>query len=128
MLQAQQTGLASWQNVVGKQNRFLLIDNLLSSKLQNYRTAIYNYHRSGLDVYANNPDQAKQTIESSIFLIENLFNKTVGNYLIRLFFDAKADEIVNVYSDGSPTRNQSKVVQTLQKISTTNISKWKKIK
>ena len=27
MLQAQQSGLASWQNVVGKQNRFLLIDN-----------------------------------------------------------------------------------------------------
>src|SRR6056300_1078983 len=29
MLQAQQSGLATWQNVVGKQNRFLLIDNLL---------------------------------------------------------------------------------------------------
>jgi hypothetical protein len=128
MLQAQQTGLASWQNVVGKQNRFLLIDNLLSPKLQNYRAAIYNYHRSGLDIYSSNPKQAKQTVESSIFLIESLFNKTVGNYLIRLFFDAKSDEIVNIYSDGSETRNKNKVVQTLQKISTTNISKWKKIK
>lgn len=128
MLQAQQSGLSSWQNVVGKQNRFLLIDNLLSSNLQNYRTAIYNYHRLGLDQFSKNPKQAKQTIESSIFLIESLFNKTVGNYLIRLFFDAKSDEIVNVYSGGEPTRNQNRLIQTLQKISTTNSSKWKKIK
>jgi len=127
MLQAQQSGLSSWQNVVGKQNRFLLIDNLLSSNLQNYRLAIYNYHRLGLDQFSKNPKQAKQTLESSIFLIERLFNKTVGNYLIRLFFDAKADEIVNVYSEGEPTRNQTRLVQSLQKISTTNISKWKKI-
>lgn len=128
MLQAQQSGLASWQNVVGKQNRFLLIDNLLSSKLQNYRTTIYNYHRLGLDQFSKNAKQAKQTIESSIFSIESLFNKTVGNYLIRLFFDAKSDEIVKVFSDGEPTRNQNRLVQTLQKISTTNDSKWKKIK
>ena len=127
MLQAQQSGLSSWQNVVGKQNRFLLIDNLLSSNLQNYRLAIYNYHRLGLDQFSKKPKQAKQTLESSIFLIERLFNKTVGNYLIRLFFDAKADEIVNVYSNGEPTRNQLRLVQSLQKISTTNISKWKKI-
>lgn len=128
MLQAQQSGLSSWQNVVGKQNRFLLIDNLLSSNLQNYRTAIYNYHRLGLDQFSKKPLQAKQSIESSIFIIESLFNKTVGNYLIRLFFDAKADEIVNVFTDGEETRDQRKLIQTLQKISTTNSSKWKKIK
>ena len=128
MLQAQQSGVSTWQNVVGKQNRFLLIDNLLSSNLQDYRAAIYNYHRSGLDRYITDPKQAKQAVESSVFLIEKLFNKTVANYLIRLFFDAKADEIVNIYSDGPQTRSQERLVQALQKISTTNNSKWKQIK
>ncbi|PWG05158.1 type IX secretion system protein PorD [Polaribacter aquimarinus] len=128
MLQAQQSGLSSWQNVVGKQNRFLLIDNLLSSKLAAYRTAMYNYHRKGLDEFSTNKNRAKQAVEDAVISMESLYNKTVSNYLIRLFFDAKADEIVNTYSDGPTTRNKNKLVQTVRKISPVNNSKWKEIK
>ncbi len=127
MLQAQQSGLSSWQNVVGKQNRFLLIDNLLALKLKTYRDVMYDYHIKGIDNFATNKDFAKQKIEDSVFKMQNLFNKTVGNYLIRLFFDAKADEIVNIYSDGPKTRNASRLTTTLSKISPNNNSKWKNI-
>jgi len=127
MLQAQQSGIGSWQNVVGKQNRFLLIDNLLSSKLKIYRNVMYDYHIKGLDNFANNKEFAKQTIEDSVLKMQNLYNKTVGNYLIRLFFDAKADEIVNVYSDGPRTRNVQRLTTALRKISPNNNSKWRNI-
>jgi len=127
MLQAQQSGIASWQNVVGEQNRFLLIENMLSPKLKTYRNVMYDYHIKGLDNFTENADFAKQTIEDSVIQMQNLFNKTVGNYLIRVFFDAKADEIVNIYSDGPRTRNSSRLVQTLEKISPTNNSKWRNI-
>lgn len=127
MLQAQQSGLSSWQNVVGVQNRFLLIDNLLSPKLKTYRTAMYKYHIQGLDNLVSNKDFGKQTIEDSVLSIQNLYNQTVGNYLIRVFFDAKADEIVNIYSDGPKTRNASRLTETLRKISPNNNSKWRSI-
>ena len=127
MLQAQQSGIGSWQNVVGKQNRFLFIDNLLSSKLKIYRNVMYDYHIKGLDNFANNKEFAKQTIEDSVLKMQNLYNKTVGNYLIRLFFDAKADEIVNVYSDGPRTRNAQRLTTALRKISPNNNSKWRNI-
>ena len=127
MLQAQQSGLASWQNVVGKQNRFLLIDNLLSPKLSPYRAATYTYHRLGLDVFSSNKKKGKQTIENAILSLESIFNKTVGNYLIRLFFDAKSDEIVNMYSDGPVTNSQNRLTQMVKKISPNNNSKWKNI-
>lgn len=127
MLQAQQSGLASWQNVVGKQNRFLLIDNLLSPKLSGYRAAMYNYHRKGLDNFSSNKSNGKQVVEDAVISMEGLFNKTIGNYLIRLFFDAKSDEIVNIYSDGPNTRNQNRLTQVLRKISPNNNSKWKDI-
>lgn len=127
MLQAQQSGLASWQNVVGKQNRFLLIDNLLSSKLVTYRRTMYNYHIKGLDNFSANSKFAKQKIEDSILNMENMYNKTVGNYLIRVFFDAKSDEIVNLYSEGPKTRKKDKLTTMLKKISSTNNSKWRNI-
>ena len=93
MLQAQQSGIAAWQNVVGQQNRFLLIDDVLSPNLTTFRDVLYEYHIKGMDNFAANKDFAKQTIEDSVLKVESLFNKTVGNYLIRVFFDAKADEI-----------------------------------
>ena len=127
MLQAQQSNLASWQNVVGKQNRFLLIDNLLAPKLKVFRDVLYDYHIKGLDNFATNKEFAKQTIEDSVLKVENIFNKTVGNYLIRLFFDAKADEIVNIYADGPRTRNAINLVESLKKISPNNNSKWRNI-
>lgn len=127
MLQAQQSGLASWQNVVGKQNRFLLIDNILSPKLKGYRDVLYDYHIKGMDNFTSNKDFAKQTIEDSVISVEQLFNKTVGNYLIRILFDAKADEIVNIYSEGPRTKNSSNLTTTLRKISPNNNSKWRNI-
>jgi hypothetical protein len=127
MLQAQQSGISSWQNVVGKQNRYLLIDNLLSSKLKAYRDLLYKYHRNGFDNLVNSKASAQQSIEDSLLTLERIYNKTIGNYLIRLFFDAKADEIVSMYSEGAKTRNKDRLIQTLKKISTNNNSKWRKL-
>lgn len=127
MLQAQQSGLSSWQNVVGKQNRYLLIDNLISPKLKAYRNILYNYHRNGLDNLVGAKASAQQSIEDSVIALESIYNKTVGNYLIRLFFDAKADEIVNLYSEDTKTRNKQRLIQTVRKISTNNNSKWRKL-
>lgn len=127
MLQAQQSGISSWQNVVGKQNRFLLIDNLLSSNLTAYRTLMYNYHRKGFDNLVDAKDSAQQAIEDSVLTLESIFNKTVGNYLIRLFFDAKADELVNMYSEDTKTRNKQRLIQSLRRISPNNNPKWRKL-
>ena len=126
-LQAQQSGLASWSNQVGVQNRFQMIDNLLSPGLNQFRSVIYNYHRKGLDELTGDAKIAKQSLENSIITLDRLFNKVIGNPLLRLFFDAKADEIVNLYSDGPNTRSKQRLIAVLQKISPNNSSKWRKI-
>lgn len=128
MLQAQQSGIVAWSNQVGKPNRFLLIDNLLSSKLQNFRTTLYAYHREGFDRFLEEPKKAKQRIENSIISLESLYNKSIGNYLIRVFFDAKSSEIVNLYSDTPTTKNKTKLLSVLNRISSGNTSIWKNIK
>jgi hypothetical protein len=127
MLQAQQSGLAAWSNQVGTQNRFQIIDNLLSPGLNQFRSVIYTYHRKGLDELTGNVKIAKQNLENTIITLDKLFNKVIGNPLLRLFFDAKAEEIVNLYSDGPNTRTKQRLLAVLQKISPNNSSKWRKI-
>lgn len=88
---------------------------------------MYKYHIQGLDNLVSNKDFGKQTIEDTVLSMETLFNKTIGNYLIRLFFDAKSDEIVSLYSEGPRTRNSSRLTTTLRRINPTNNSKWRNI-
>ena len=127
VLQAQQSGLSAWSNQAGVQNRFQLIDNLLSPNMKQFHFILYNYHRNGFDIFSQNKVKAKQTIENNIIALDRLFNKVIGNPLIRLFFDAKSDEIVNVYSDGLNTRSKQQMLTVIKKISPINNSKWKKI-
>ncbi|MEQ6124872.1 DUF4835 family protein [Pseudotenacibaculum sp. MALMAid0570] len=127
MLLAQQSGLNAWANQIGKQNRFQLIDNLLSPNMRQFRSVMYNYHRKGFDILNENKSRGKQIIENNIITLDRLFNKVIGNPMIRLFFDAKADEIVNLYSEGPNTRSKQRMLVVVQKISPNNSSKWQKI-
>lgn len=127
MLLAQSNGESGWQNQVGKQNRFALIDNLLSSKFSVLRSIYYNYHRNGFDNFADKKNSAKEAIEKSVLDLDKLHNITIGNYMIRVFLDAKGDEIVNVFSDGVTSRNQSQMITVLNKIAPTYKDKWKNL-
>lgn len=127
MLLAQSNGESGWQNQVGKQNRFALIDNLLSSKFSALRSIYYNYHRNGFDNFADNKNSAKEAIEKSVLDLDKLHNITIGNYMIRVFLDAKGDEIVNVFSDGTPSRSESQMITVLNKIAPTYKDKWKNL-
>ena len=128
MLQAQSNGESGWQNQIGKQNRYALIDSLLSEKFAALRAIYYEYHRNGFDTFAEDKDRAKQVIETAVLQLEQLHNITIGNYMIRIFLDAKSDEIVSVFSDGRPSSNQQKLRTMLDKIAPTYEDKWKKIK
>ncbi|SOS46862.1 conserved exported hypothetical protein [Tenacibaculum dicentrarchi] len=128
MLQAQSSGESAWQNKIGKQNRFALIDGFLSSKFSPLRSVYYEYHRNGFDNFADNKELAKQTIQKNVISLEKLHNISIGNYMIRVFLDAKGDEISNVFSDGKPAKNTQKMLSVLNKIAPTYKDKWKDIK
>jgi hypothetical protein len=128
MLLAQQSGGSGWQDQVGQQNRFTLIDNLTSTKLTTFKNIVYNYHRLGMDVFSKDKGKAKSTIEKSVLQLESLYNKVIGNQIIRFFLDAKSDEIATMFSDGPRTSNASRMQTLLQRISPTNNDKWQKIK
>ncbi|MDB0616067.1 DUF4835 family protein [Tenacibaculum dicentrarchi] len=128
MLQAQSSGESAWQNKIGKQNRFALIDGFLSSKFSPLRSVYYEYHRKGFDNFSADKELAKQTIQKNVISLEKLHNISIGNYMIRVFLDAKADEISNVFSDGKPAKNTQKMLSVLNKIAPTYKDKWKDIK
>ena len=123
----QDASFKGWKLADGLQSRFALIDNLLSPTFKEYKQVIYNYHRKGLDVMSGNVKEGKEQIAESLKLFQAMNSRRPNSFLLRTFFDAKADEIEQIFSDG-PNVNIASVKETLQKVAPMHSSKWQNIK
>lgn len=126
-VQAQQSGYSGWNQNDGPRTRFMLVDNLVSPTYERFHYVMYEYHRAGLDIMSNNVKSAKGNISNSINGLKSIFDARPAAFLLRVFLDAKADEIVDIFSDG-PNFDTFKLKEDLLKISPINAEKWNEIK
>lgn len=123
---AQQSGNKGWGQADGNQNRYFLINDLLSPIFINMRQALFSYHE-GLDNMNVDLKKSKEKVKTALINLSKLSASRPNAFLARVFFDAKSDEIVSVFS-GGPSITISDLVDSLNKISPLNASKWASIK
>jgi hypothetical protein len=123
---AQQGGSKGWSQSDGNQNRYFLINDILSPAFKQVRQTMFDYH-TGLDLMNQNVKEAKEKIKRSLIDFTKLNASRPNAFLSRVFFDAKSDEIVAIFS-GGPSITISDLVEDLNKISPLNSSKWALIK
>ncbi len=124
---AQQSGYKGWSQSDGNQNRYYLINDLISPAYNEIRQTLYNYH-SGLDLMNQDLKIAKEKIRDALVVNLAKLNATKPNaFLTRVFFDAKSDEIVSIFS-GGPNISISDLIEILNRTSPLNSSKWAQIK
>lgn len=123
---SQQEGFKGWKREDGNQSRFALIDALLSNSYKEFREVMYAYHRDGLDQMYQDQKMAKTTIADEIQKLKNMHNRRPNSFLMRMFFDTKADEIESIFSDG-PKIKITELVSTLTRIAPMHASKWRNI-
>lgn len=122
---AQQTQEKAWTSS-GNQNRYYLVNDMLSTTYSPFRKALYEYHLGALDKMSDDTKLGKEGIKKAIKSLIEVANVRPNAYLTRVFFDAKTDEIVSVLKDG-PKVDITEVVDNLNKLSPTNSSKWSQI-
>lgn len=124
--QGQGSNFPGWNPQNGRRSRFELVDNLRSNSFREYRVAMYNYHRKGMDVLGDNNSTGKQVIAGTMRLFENLIKRRPNAFLIQTFFDAKSEEIRNIFSDG-PKVDIVKLKETLNRVAPFYSSVWNDI-
>jgi len=124
---AQITSRKGWKPSDGRRNRFWLIDSLRSNSFREYRIVFYSYHREGLDQMTSNPKMGKIALMKSIQKLEPLFERRPNTFLIQIFFDAKVEEIVNLFREG-PKVDFKKTENILKKIAPFFGGRWKQIR
>lgn len=123
---AQQSQIKGWSQSEKNQNRYFIITDMLSPTFVSFRKTMYEYHLKAMDKMVENPKEAKENIKSALKTLTEVSDSRPNSFLVRLFFDAKADEIVSIYTDG-PKIDVTEVINALNRLSPTNSSKWGKI-
>lgn len=115
-----------WKAFDGTRNRFVLVDNFLDNSFKGLRESYYLYHRLGLDVFSQNNENGRAEIADCIPILQKIGKDKPNSMLLNVFFTAKVDELVNIFSRAIPSE-KSRVAQTLSEIDPTNNSKYQQI-
>lgn len=115
-----------WRAFEGTRNRYWLSENFNNPIFKPVRQLLYDYHRKGLDIMADKKDDAVGIIAESIKNLEPVYREKPGSFLMQALFVAKADEIVNIFSQAAPDA-KARVINTLNEIDPANGSKYQQI-
>lgn len=116
-----------WKASDGTQSRFRYNDAILSNVYSEFHNAMYTYHMRGLDLMTEKQKDAKQGVEKAISMLRRINDRRPNSFLVRTFFDAKADEIQAVFS-GGPNVDITTMVENLNRMAPTRRTNWDAIK
>ncbi|MBC8173198.1 MAG: DUF4835 family protein [Chitinophagales bacterium] len=115
-----------WKAYDGTRNRYWLIDNILDPKLTGFRDAFYQYHRSGLDKFYNDQATPVTTISKALQTLDNINRSQPNSMIVQLFFTAKGDELIGIYTAAPPTE-RAKAVNYLMRLDPANSDAYQQI-
>jgi hypothetical protein len=124
---AQNAAEPGWRsNEKGRQNRFWLIENILSQTFKAIREFQYNYHRKGLDKLYFDQAAAIEAMSDAIDGLNDVHRIKTSSYNMQVLFYAKSDEIVNIYKPRAMDEKKL-VVENCKLLDPGNISKYERI-
>ena len=126
VLNAQASTDRAWLQT-GENNRWQLVTDMLEG-FDAFHKVMYEYHRKGLVFMANDIKTGKENIANAILELNKIKNLRINNFPLLLFFNAKSDEITEIFSAGKPINNVQRVKETLESLAPLYFEKWQKIK
>lgn len=115
-----------WKSYESERNRYWLVENILNKSYSGFRSCTYQYHRQGLDIMSDKAPDGRAAIAESLKSIQKVFRSRPSLYILQVFFDAKSDELVNIFTKSFPDeRNRVSVI--LNECDPSNGSKYEKI-
>ena len=98
---AQSSSQVGWKSFDGNKNRYWMVENATNNSYAPLHSFMYEYHRLGLDVMSEKPDEGRAAILRSLEYLQSVYATYPTCFLLQLITEAKRDEIINVFSQGS---------------------------
>jgi len=101
-INAQSSSYTGWKAFDGTTNRYWLSENLNNKLYQQLRSFMYDYHRNGLDVMADNSGKGIKVIYELLPSLSQVDRQRLGGMFPLVFFTSKCDEFVSIFSKADP--------------------------
>lgn len=124
--QAQSTDWAGWKAFENDKNRYALINNIMDEAFKKYRNYFYEYHRYGLDEMTVNVTNGRAKILEGLPLLREANRARPSAVVISSFLDAKNDELINIFTEGTQKEKET-VVEILTDINPTSANRYQQI-
>lgn len=126
MINAQNAAEGGWKSFESTKNRYWLVENLLDKPFVPLREAMYTYHRLGLDIMVDKKDEGRAQILKTLESLRALHESRPLSFNMQLFFNAKSDEVVNIFKEAIGSE-KTQAVSVLGAIDPGNNNKYQKI-
>ena len=123
---AQNSGPTGWKASQGNQNRYWLVENMLSQTFRPVRNCLYYYHRMGLDQLFDDVESGRLAMADALIELRHTHRIRPSSYNLQLFFLAKSDEILKVFGP-APDAEKTRLLPVLKQMDPGNISKYDSI-
>jgi len=124
--QASNADAQGWKSFDGSSNRYWLINNIMDPSFTAMRDAFYQYHRQGLDTFYNDQVKPVTIITKALQTLDNVNRITPNSMIIQIFFSAKSDEILGIYSKATPSE-KAKAVSYLTRLDPVNADAYQEL-
>ena len=124
---AQSAPEGGWKAFESNKNRYWLAEELLDAKYSSFHDVLYNYHRQGLDIMNEDNEKGRGYVTESIESMRKIKQLNPTAFILQLFFNSKADEISNIYSNAYQDE-KNRVYKLLMELDPSNLNKYNKIK
>lgn len=115
-----------WKAFESDRNRYWIAASLNDNFYAPLRDCYYNYHYKGLDMMQQNTELGRKNITNALNGLEKIHQARPSSFIMKVFFNAKADEVINIYSEALPAeKNQISTLCTT--LDPGNAAKYDKI-
>jgi len=123
---AQSAPEKGWKAFESDRNRYWLAHDLMDQRYSDFHMCMYRYHRTGMDRLAEEPDDARFEITEAIESLKSIYRENSSAFILKLFFDAKSDEIIKIYSEAFPNE-KARIAKSLIEIDPSHSTKYQAI-
>jgi len=116
-----------WRSVDSNRNRYWIIENIMSPRMRDYRQAMYDYHRQGLDMAHKDLSTGRAVMNTALQSVNAALKSYPRAMIIQMFANAKSEEIIDIFKGGTPNEKND-VIAVMQKVDASKASKYRTIK
>lgn len=113
-----------WTSQDSRRNRYWILESMLNPSVRPFREAMYNYHRQGLDIMADDANAGKAVLMQALETIGQVNNKYLNAMVLQMFANAKSTELIEIFKV-APRQQKTRVYAIMSKVDAANASKYR---